>query len=60
MPRIARHLWRCCINRARSLDVYGQRSRGPAPYQVRFQSNCLIFSKKMRKDIHQTGEPKAR
>ncbi|XDJ36417.1 MAG: hypothetical protein V3Q69_11745 [Burkholderia sp.] len=34
---------RCCINRARSIDVYAQRSRGPAPHQVRFQSNCLIF-----------------
>ncbi|KAF1017843.1 MAG: hypothetical protein E5299_00274 [Burkholderia gladioli] len=29
-------------------------------YQVRFQGNCLIFGKKMRKDIHKTGEPKAR
>ncbi|KAF1007547.1 MAG: hypothetical protein E5299_02032 [Burkholderia gladioli] len=33
---------------------------GPASYQVRFQSNCLIFAKKMRKDIHKKGEPKAR
>ncbi|KAF1016703.1 MAG: hypothetical protein E5299_00419 [Burkholderia gladioli] len=30
----------------------------PALYQVRFQSNCLIFHKKMRKDIHKTGEPR--
>ncbi|XDJ35905.1 MAG: hypothetical protein V3Q69_04615 [Burkholderia sp.] len=37
---------RYCINRARSVDVYAQRSRGPAPYQVRLQSNCLIFGKK--------------
>ncbi|XDJ35373.1 MAG: hypothetical protein V3Q69_09645 [Burkholderia sp.] len=49
---------RCCINRARSVDVYAQRSRGSAPYQVRFESNCLIFAKKMRKDIHKTGESK--
>ncbi|KAF1008768.1 MAG: hypothetical protein E5299_01910 [Burkholderia gladioli] len=33
---------------------------GPALYQVRFQSNCLIFAKKMRRDIHKTGAPKAR
>ncbi|XDJ35798.1 MAG: hypothetical protein V3Q69_03475 [Burkholderia sp.] len=28
---------RCCINRARSVDVYAQRSRGqpPTSYQVR-------------------------
>ncbi|XDJ35748.1 MAG: hypothetical protein V3Q69_02940 [Burkholderia sp.] len=39
---------RCCINRAGSIDVYVQRSRGP-PYQVRFQNNCLIFYKKMRR-----------
>ncbi|KAF1008079.1 MAG: hypothetical protein E5299_01995 [Burkholderia gladioli] len=40
----------------------GLRARvpGPASYQVRFQSNCLIFAKKMRKDIHKKGEPKAR
>ncbi|XDJ35641.1 MAG: hypothetical protein V3Q69_01755 [Burkholderia sp.] len=23
--------WRCCINRARSVDVYAQRSRGQPP-----------------------------
>ncbi|XDJ35170.1 MAG: hypothetical protein V3Q69_07395 [Burkholderia sp.] len=50
--------WRCCINRARSVDVYAQRSRGQPPYQVRFQSHWLIFYKKMRKDVHKTGEPK--
>ncbi|XDJ35472.1 MAG: hypothetical protein V3Q69_10675 [Burkholderia sp.] len=36
---------RYCINRARSVDVYAQRAQGPALYQVRFQSNCLIFQK---------------
>ncbi|XDJ35620.1 MAG: hypothetical protein V3Q69_01505 [Burkholderia sp.] len=25
------HAWRCCINRARSVDVYAQRSRGQPP-----------------------------
>ncbi|XDJ35498.1 MAG: transposase [Burkholderia sp.] len=33
---------------------------GPVSYQVRFQSNCLFFAKKMRKDIHKTGKPKTR
>ncbi|KAF1012119.1 MAG: hypothetical protein E5299_01261 [Burkholderia gladioli] len=33
---------------------------GATPYQVKFQNNCLIFAKKMRKDIHKKGEPKAR
>ncbi|XDJ35827.1 MAG: hypothetical protein V3Q69_03770 [Burkholderia sp.] len=26
-----RSTWRCCINRARSVDVYAQRSRGQPP-----------------------------
>ncbi|XDJ36242.1 MAG: hypothetical protein V3Q69_12790 [Burkholderia sp.] len=38
--------WRCCINRAKSIDVYAQRSLGQPPYQLRFQSNCLIFPRK--------------
>ncbi|XDJ36261.1 MAG: hypothetical protein V3Q69_12930 [Burkholderia sp.] len=29
---------------------------GASPYQVRFQSNCLIFAKKIRKDLHNTGK----
>ncbi|XDJ35292.1 MAG: hypothetical protein V3Q69_08770 [Burkholderia sp.] len=40
--------------------TFTRNARRPAPYQVRFQSNCLIFSKKMRKNIHKTSEPKAR
>ncbi|KAF1011030.1 MAG: hypothetical protein E5299_01514 [Burkholderia gladioli] len=35
------------------------KSRIADQYQVRFQSNCLFLFKKMRKDIHKTGEPKA-
>ncbi|XDJ35597.1 MAG: hypothetical protein V3Q69_01255 [Burkholderia sp.] len=44
--RKTRHEGRCYINRARSIDVYAQRSRGQPPIKDRFQSNCLIFSKK--------------
>ncbi|KAF1016711.1 MAG: hypothetical protein E5299_00427 [Burkholderia gladioli] len=31
MADLARPQWRCCINRARSVDVYAQRSRGQPP-----------------------------
>ncbi|KAF1014301.1 MAG: hypothetical protein E5299_00858 [Burkholderia gladioli] len=40
--------------------TFTRNGRGASPYQVRFQSNCLIFDKKMRKNIHKTGKPKAR
>ncbi|KAF1009304.1 MAG: hypothetical protein E5299_01872 [Burkholderia gladioli] len=44
------------------VDVYAQRSRDQPPIKSTssFQSNCLICIQKMRKDIHKTGEPKAR
>ncbi|MEX3592946.1 MAG: hypothetical protein VB140_09695, partial [Burkholderia sp.] len=51
---------RCCINRARSVDVYAQRSRSQPPIKSDSRVICLIFAKKMRKDIHKKGEPKAR
>ncbi|KAF1014454.1 MAG: hypothetical protein E5299_00725 [Burkholderia gladioli] len=40
--------------------TFTRNGRGARLYQVRFQSNCLIFDKKIRKDIHKTGAPKAR
>ncbi|XDJ35526.1 MAG: hypothetical protein V3Q69_00320 [Burkholderia sp.] len=47
----------CCINRARSVDVYAQRSLGQPPIKsdsrVTASFNCLILSKKIRKDIQQ-------
>ncbi|KAF1012229.1 MAG: hypothetical protein E5299_01232 [Burkholderia gladioli] len=49
---------RCCINRAKAVDVYAQRSPA-SPYQLRFQSNCLIFPRKCAR-THKTGEPKVR
>ncbi|MEX3592996.1 MAG: hypothetical protein VB140_10095, partial [Burkholderia sp.] len=51
---------RCYIHLARAGNGLRATVAGPASYQVRFQSNCLIFAKKMRKDIHKKGEPKAR
>ncbi|XDJ35207.1 MAG: hypothetical protein V3Q69_07905 [Burkholderia sp.] len=51
--------WRCCINLARAGNGLRATVRASLFYQVRFQSNCLILSKKMRKDIHKTGELKA-
>ncbi|KAF1012909.1 MAG: hypothetical protein E5299_01034 [Burkholderia gladioli] len=42
--------------------TFTRNGRGQPPIGVRFQiqSNCLILFKKMGKDIHKTGEPKAR
>ncbi|KAF1006987.1 MAG: hypothetical protein E5299_02085 [Burkholderia gladioli] len=40
------------------VTVYAQRSWPAFCYPVRFQSDCLIFAKKMRKGIHKTGEPR--
>ncbi|KAF1013705.1 MAG: hypothetical protein E5299_00883 [Burkholderia gladioli] len=40
--------------------VYAQRSRGQLPIKSDSRVICLIFAKKMRKDIHKKGEPKAR
>ncbi|XDJ36591.1 MAG: hypothetical protein V3Q69_14055 (plasmid) [Burkholderia sp.] len=38
---------RCCINRARSVDVYAQRSRGQPPIKSDSRVICLIFAKKI-------------
>ncbi|XDJ36222.1 MAG: hypothetical protein V3Q69_05180 [Burkholderia sp.] len=37
--------WRCCINRANPL-TFTRNARRSAPYQVKFQSNCLISQRK--------------
>ncbi|KAF1017692.1 MAG: hypothetical protein VB140_02880 [Burkholderia sp.] len=59
LAKILGSLGRCCINRAKAIDVYAHRAPA-SPLSSQISESLPNFSKKMRKDIHKTGEPKAR